>query len=217
MARDLAQTAAVLLDCDSIRLYQDSLFWKRPGDGPTPWHTDGRMAPFDTSLLVTFWIPLQNIPPDGSALVFCSKSHSDFALPFWNEYSKTNNDPNSAWNHLDERYGGKNALVNYMPMSIGDVTAHSGWVLHCADAPVPNGEDRIALAVSFVDARAPVRRRVGSSGKNSSQDVGDPEDAWSYRDWIKQVPANQPNFHHDLVPILYRQSRSHRPRKEKES
>ena len=39
LARSLAETASTLLDCESIRLYQDSLFWKRSGDGPTPWHT----------------------------------------------------------------------------------------------------------------------------------------------------------------------------------
>ena len=206
VARDLAATASVLMDCDSIRLYQDSLFWKRAGDGPTPWHTDGRMAPFDTSLLVTFWIPLCDIPHDGSALVFCSKSHSDFALPYWNEYSKTSEDPDSPWNRLDERYGGDRAMVDYMPVSMGDVTAHSGWVLHCAD-PIPtDAEDRVALAVSFVDARAPIRRRIRESDQRTAHtkdDAGDPEDAWSYRDWIKDVPVNKPNFHHDLVPILY--------------
>ena len=213
MARDLASTASVLLDCDSIRLYQDSLFFKRAGDGPTPWHTDGRMAPFDTSLLLTFWIPLHDIPRGGSALVFCSKSHSDFALPFWNEYSKTSDETDSPWNRLDERYGGDDALVDYMPLSMGDITAHSGWLLHCADPP--GTQDRIALAISFVDARAPVRRRVDSSGKMSSDDIGDPEDAMSYRDWIRQVPANTPHFRHRLVPILYPPSESKQQRQAK--
>lgn len=204
LARELAATAAVLLDCDAIRLYQDSLFWKRSGDGPTAWHTDGRMAPFDTSMLVTFWIPLQAVPHDGSALIFCSKSHSDFALPYWNEYTKTHKDSDSPWNHLYERYGGDEALVDYMPLAMGDITAHSGWVLHCADPPQPGAPDRVALAISFVDARAVVRQLpTSSSCSSSSSSAGDPEDAWSYRDWITQVPRNQPNFQHDLVPILY--------------
>jgi ectoine hydroxylase-related dioxygenase (phytanoyl-CoA dioxygenase family) len=204
IAKDLAPIAAILLDCDSIRLYQDSVFWKRAGDGPTPWHTDGRMAPFDTSLLVTFWIPLQDdIPHDGSALVFCSKSHSDFALPYWNEYSKTCSDPASPWNRLEDRYGGEKALVDYMPLCMGDVTAHSGWVLHCADAVPINSRDRIALAISFVDASAPVRQSLKGTSKVAKGDAGDPEDAWSYRDWIHHVPVNQPHFQHDLVPILF--------------
>lgn len=165
--------------------------------------SDGRMAPFDTASLVTFWIPLQNVPHNGSALVFCSKSHSDFALPYWNEYSKTHKDPESPWNRLYERYGGDKALEDYMPMSVGDVTAHSGWILHCAD-PVPSGvEDRVALAVSFVDSYATVRSSLKGTAKTSAKDAGDPEDAWSYRRWINEVPSNQPNFQHELVPILY--------------
>ena len=38
----LASAAALLLDVPSVRLYQDSVFHKRPGDGPTPWHSDAR-------------------------------------------------------------------------------------------------------------------------------------------------------------------------------
>ena len=83
----LSKMAQTLLDVPRIRLYQDSLFHKRAGDGPTPWHSDARMAPFDTSQMITFWIPLQGIPaPEkgGSGLYFVDKSHCDFALPFWN-------------------------------------------------------------------------------------------------------------------------------------
>lgn len=69
----LAKAAAILLDVPSVRLYQDAIFWKRPHDGPTPWHVDARMAPFDTQHMITFWIPLQSIPKNGSGLTFCSK------------------------------------------------------------------------------------------------------------------------------------------------
>ena len=55
----MAQTASILLNTPTVRLYQDSLFHKRVGDGPTPWHSDARMSPFDTSNMITFWIPLQ--------------------------------------------------------------------------------------------------------------------------------------------------------------
>ena len=42
-----------------VRLYQDSLFVKRSGDGETHWHADLAMAPLDTNDLVTCWLPLQ--------------------------------------------------------------------------------------------------------------------------------------------------------------
>lgn len=65
----VAGTAAQLLGVDAssssaqrqprVRLYQDSLFVKRAGDGETHWHADLAMAPLDTNDLVTCWLPLQ--------------------------------------------------------------------------------------------------------------------------------------------------------------
>jgi ectoine hydroxylase-related dioxygenase (phytanoyl-CoA dioxygenase family) len=214
----LAETAAILMDVDSVRLYQDSLFWKRPGDSPTPWHTDARMAPFDTSNLVTLWIPLQAIPAGGTGLVFCSKSHSDFSLPYWNPLEKANKNPRSPWNDLEERYrrdqddndddDDDRHLVDYMPLQTGDVTAHAGWTLHCANGNLEKNKnaktkgghtdhDRLALAVTYVDARAVVRKDALTSS------IGDNEDVWSYRDWVGQVPARTRNFVHKRVPIVW--------------
>ena len=203
LAQALAESAAVLLNVPSVRLYQDAVFWKRrrkhQADGPTPWHADARLAPFDTSRMLTFWIPLQPTVTS-SGLVFCSQSHSDFALPFWHDSFYKNDDPDSPWWHLEERYGGDAALVDYMPLQLGDVTVHAGWTLHCAD-PVHEDEDRWALAVTFVDARARVRPDALTSSR------GDREDAWSYRDWFHDVPTTadggQVLWDHPLVPILW--------------
>ena len=76
----MAQAASILMDSPTVKLYQDSLFHKRAGDGWTPWHSDSRMAPFDTSKMITFWIPLQKVPtPEngGTGLLFVNYSHSD--------------------------------------------------------------------------------------------------------------------------------------------
>jgi hypothetical protein len=80
---ELAELASSLMRVRRVRLYQDSLFLKRVGDGCTNYHSDLRMAPFDTNDFVTFWIPLVDIPRHGSALVFVSGSHNDIALNFW--------------------------------------------------------------------------------------------------------------------------------------
>jgi Phytanoyl-CoA dioxygenase (PhyH) len=194
LAQSLAETAATLLDVPSVRLYQDALFWKRPVDGPTPWHTDARMAPFDTSHMITFWIPLQKVSRGGGGLVFCSKSHSDFALPYWNDVSEGATDPISPWNHLEKRYRSSESCCDYMPLAVGDVTVHSGWTLHCADAA---SEDRLALAITYVDAMAPVRTALVSPLKSDGEDV------WSYQDWIHDVPRNVPHWNHPHVPILW--------------
>lgn len=213
LAKALAKVAAVLMDVTSVRLYQDAIFWKRVGDGPTPWHTDARMAPFDTSHMVTIWIPLQ--PVHQSGLVFCSKSHNDFALPYWNDVTAAENDPMSPWNNLEDRYP-STGCVDYMPLDLGDVTVHSGWTLHCADALVPidtkeslsstqlpgprDDEDRMALAITYVDAFAPVRDPNSLLMLNKKSDN---EDLWSYQDWIHDVQYNTSQWDHPLVPILW--------------
>ena len=60
-AADLARSptlcgaAASLLGCTALRLYQDSIFEKRPGDEATNWHSDLHTAPFDTNDMITAW------------------------------------------------------------------------------------------------------------------------------------------------------------------
>ena len=61
---ELAGTASQLLGCDRVRLYQDSIFVKRPGDGTTHWHSDLAMAPLDTNQFVTCWLPCQAVPAE---------------------------------------------------------------------------------------------------------------------------------------------------------
>ncbi len=205
LAIELGEAASILLDVPTVRLYQDAVFWKRSQDGPTPWHADARMAPFDTQHMITFWIPLQGVPSPrdgGTALIFCSKSHSDFALPYWNppeEIASGSKDKKyaSAWDRLEDRY--PEEVIDYMPMSLGDVTIHSGWTLHCSNGnEIEGSKDRIALAISFVDGDAEIR--------HNWQSIGDDEDRWSYQDWCKEVRP-QRKFSHELVPIIWPPSR----------
>jgi len=193
----MAQTASILLNTPTIRLYQDSLFHKRVGDGPTPWHSDARMSPFDTSNMITFWIPLQkvSIPEEGgTGLLYVDASHSDFALPYWNGVDS------NEYDRLENRYGDNDGGVNHhMPLDIGDVTVHNGWTLHSADAAefIEEGQDRYAFSVTYVDGRAEVREDIlGDDVK------GDREDVWSFRDWVKDVFPRQ-QFSHPSVPIVW--------------
>ena len=198
----LAQTASILLDT-STRLYQDSLFHKRVGDGWTPWHSDARMAPFDTSKMITFWIPLQKVPaPEdgGTGLLFADGSHADFALPYWNGAE------GNEYERLENRYGGVGgASHHHMPLELGDVTVHNGWTLHCADAAdcMEDG-DRYAFSITFVDGHSELRDGVILSERDTTNGsaLGDNEDVWSYRSWVEEVkPRTQ--FRHPLVPIVW--------------
>eukprot|EP00571_Detonula_confervacea_P001641 CAMPEP_0172329970 /NCGR_PEP_ID=MMETSP1058-20130122/61158_1 /TAXON_ID=83371 /ORGANISM="Detonula confervacea, Strain CCMP 353" /LENGTH=474 /DNA_ID=CAMNT_0013047165 /DNA_START=62 /DNA_END=1483 /DNA_ORIENTATION=+ len=141
-----------------LRLYQDSVFIKRKNkDGITPWHIDGRMMPFDTSNIITFWIPLHSIPAieeGGTGLLFISKSHSDFSLPYWNGRGSDGGGSvdieDSAYNDLTGRYGIENVgddrivdnnpgvIGHHMPLNVGDCTVHNGWTMHCANGNMKN-------------------------------------------------------------------------------
>mmetsp|Transcript_30867 Transcript_30867/g.29717 ORF Transcript_30867/g.29717 Transcript_30867/m.29717 type:complete len:206 (-) Transcript_30867:83-700(-) len=198
------------MDVQSVRLYQDSVFHKRVQDGPTPWHSDARMAPFDTSNMVTFWIPLQHIPEPkkgGTGLLFVDKSHSDFALPYWNAFDS------KEYSRLDTRYGSEQMINHHMPLNIGDLTAHAGWTLHCSNENDYDGtsdqQERYALAVSFVDTKAEVRQEAqdikkldDAYGGNSKDSLGDNEDRWSFKSWVVEVKPRT-YFEHDLVPIVW--------------
>ncbi|CAN0201491.1 unnamed protein product, partial [Phaeothamnion confervicola] len=111
-SKRLAAVASQLLGCDSrVLVYQDSVFVKRPGDGPTRWHSDLNMAPFDTNDFITIWIPLADVPaPEdgGTGLLFASRSHRDFALNYWQ-------DPH-AGEDLSERYREE----SYGAMALGE-------------------------------------------------------------------------------------------------
>jgi ectoine hydroxylase-related dioxygenase (phytanoyl-CoA dioxygenase family) len=150
------------------------------------------MAPFDTSNMLTFWMSLEDVVQD-TGLIFCSKSHSDFALPFWNDFD------GPEYQRLEERY--RNSSVNYMPLLLGDVTVHSGWTLHCANDNNIAGNDRVALAISYVDARAEIRKDAMEES-NGGGGYGDNEDQWSYREWVQNVQPRQ-QFRHALVPIVW--------------
>lgn len=183
--QNLGKIAAQLLGVDAVRLYQDSLFIKRPGDGPTQWHTDLNMAPFDSNDLLTCWIPLMSVPTveaGGSSLLYASGSHKDFALPYW--YSIDDKE-------LDDRY----EVTSYGPFAVGDCAFHHGWTLH--SAPGNEGDTtRIAYAVTFVKDKAPLL-----TGKAQYR-YPDEEDTHSYSEWIGEVGWGGV-ADHPLLPLVY--------------
>jgi len=217
----LVSMAKQLLDVPKVKLYQDSLFHKRSLDAssPTPWHSDARMTPFDTSIMITFWIPMDFVPDvhdGGTGLFFVDKSHNDFALPYWNQCSTFDNvdaEINGEYDRLDVRYGGESAVCHHMPLKVGDATCHAGWTLHMANGMkgVKGGRkdisfnERYALAVSYVDDRAEIRLDAFDNyeDKSHENDLGHNEDRWSYATWLNDGTIKPRRyFQHSLVPTL---------------
>ena len=194
-SEELAGTAAQLLGCKRVRLYQDSLFVKRPGDGTTHWHSDLAMCPLDTNAFVTCWLPCQEVPSEeegGSALVFASGSHRDIGLHHWYAAREVLDDGEEV--DASNR-GYRESLPG--PLEVGDATWHHGWTLHAANAnmlPRP----RVALAFSYFADGA---NRLPSKGSR----LPHAEDAESYADWTRGQGAVKPGriARHPLLPLVW--------------
>jgi len=167
-----------LLGVSRVRLYQDALFEKRPGDGPTHWHSDCRLSPFDTNQFVTIWLPLRPIAR-GSGLTVAVGSHKDFSLAMLG-------DPEG---DLDDRYD----EVNCSPLALGDASFHHGWALHAASPlPFSSKTARHAWALSYVADGAKLRVIAGMDSC---------EDAESYKAWIRDIPAGGV-VEHPMLPLV---------------
>lgn len=186
LAPRFAHVAAQLLGVPRVRLYQDSTFLKRDGDGPTLWHSDLAMAPFNTNELVTMWMPMTEVPPEeegGTGLCFASGSGRDFALSYWD-------DPHAS-EDLSERY----AVESYGRMVPGDASWHHGWCLH-SSAENLTGRDRLAFTLAFVAADAPL---LGKHAKNRPHD----EDDLSYADWLGDFKPGERLRDHRCLPLVW--------------
>jgi hypothetical protein len=176
-----------------VRLYQDSTFLKRVGDGPTLWHSDLNMAPFHTNEAVTMWLPLTPIPPEeegGTGLLFASGSHRDFALSFWEDAR------GGGRRDLEGRY----ALDSYGRMEVGDATWHHGWCLH-SSGPNDLEEDRMAFTLCFVADGAEMLE--GGEGKLGGGGAPNDEDEESYRDWRGKVGRRVGEKEHVYLPLVW--------------
>jgi ectoine hydroxylase-related dioxygenase (phytanoyl-CoA dioxygenase family) len=190
-SEELAGTAAALLGSKRLRLYQDSLFVKRPLDGPTHWHSDLAMAPLDTNAFVTAWLPLQPVPAEkdgGSALIFATGSHRDVALHFWH------GDPKEEVDASSRGYVERTTAA----LELGDATWHHGWTLHCASANRLRTPRR-ALALSFFADDEGLGR---ASRLRAPRRTVHCEDAESYQAWLPDVRPGRA-ARHPLLPLVW--------------
>lgn len=186
-SKRLAHVAAQLMGVESVRLYQDSLFVKRPGDDDTLYHTDLATAPLDTNAFITAWIPLTPVPPTkegGSPLRFATGSHVDMAHHYWYDPHEDDDEV------MLQRYN----VVDHSPLALGDVTFHHGWCLH--GSPANKLQDaRIALTVAYTAAGARTQAKDCLFAPAE-------EDEISYENWVKEVGEGKV-IDHPLLPTVY--------------
>ena len=181
----LVHSAAALLGVEParVRLYQDALFVKRPGDAHTSWHADLSMTPLDCNDFLTMWVPLAAVPAradGGSALDYATASHRDLSLHYWGQDT----------DNLDGRF----ALADHGALAAGDVSVHHGWLLHGAPPLPPSATlPRAAIAISyFAD---------GARLLDEPEGLGDgyDEDAESFA-WVSELDGGELAAH-PAVPL----------------
>ncbi|KAK9800783.1 hypothetical protein WJX73_002660 [Symbiochloris irregularis] len=190
ISRDARLTAAAaqLLGVRKLRLYQDCVFVKWPGHAETSWHSDLRMAPFDTNSALTAWIPFRAMKgKSDSGLQFASGSHRDFALPFWREASTA--DLSSRGYHVTQP----------CRMEVGDVSFHHGWTLHTAPPQPQQSQLRTALSITYFADGA---RLLDSSDTSVRKSLHHQEDLESYAGWVGDVVKGDV-ARHELLPLVY--------------
>jgi len=177
----LTRMAAELLGVETVRLYQDTAFWKLPGYDSGPWHRDMHHVPLDTPI-ITAWLPLVSISPEMGCLEFASGSHKEEKrdMPIHvNEHLVDHEDGSSELETpglVESHYklwrcgsdGGDGLEGEISSESVkenekfrlkpGDVTFHHGWLLHRSMAH--HGRQgqgpREALSIRYIAAHAEI-------------------------------------------------------------
>lgn len=124
LAKRFGKIAADLLRVDTVRLFRDQSYFKKPGGGNTPWHQDGYFMPLDTTQIVTMWIALSDVTTEMSPMTFVSGSHRRGYLGA----SMPNEDSMKEFERNLDAKGYKR--MSYGAMVAGDASFHAGWTLH---------------------------------------------------------------------------------------
>jgi ectoine hydroxylase-related dioxygenase (phytanoyl-CoA dioxygenase family) len=157
--RRLAEIAALLLNAPEVRLWQDQLLYKPPGDGESTtigWHQD--WASWDTVAshagFVTAWVAFDDADDHNGAMQMIPGSHQWGLVPGGSNFFAT--DRNAQLVGLGRRDAEPMSVV----MRAGQVSFHHPLTFHGSGA---NTSDRLrrSLAVHFVDASVTAVAREG--------------------------------------------------------
>jgi len=173
----LSRLAAKLLGCEKVRIYQDSAFFKEPGDRSSPWHQDQLASPLEwKAKFLTFWIPLEKVTASQGTLMFAEASHLT-------DYKKIGHRgipvrEIGQYRGVDEDNVKKTfRIMQAASLDVGDITVHDGWTLHCSP-PNKEGRTRMAFAVSyFADGE-----KVNQEGR-----AGICDDISEWSRWVSEV------------------------------
>lgn len=156
----LGEIAAALLGASTVRLWQDQLLYKPPGNPAETtigWHQD--WASWDTvashAAFVTAWVAFDDVDDDNGAMQIIPASHTWGLVPGASNFFGTDRDAQLA------RLGDGRAVESRsIVMRAGQVSFHHPLTFHGSG---PNTSDRMrrSLAIHFVDAEVSAVSEAG--------------------------------------------------------
>lgn len=118
----LARVAANLVRADAIRLYHDSLIYKRAGLPHGPWHQDQYYSLVDD--VITGWMPLVPIDNGDGALIYARGSHHDGLVDVAGMSQAA----------IEAHLHARGYTLYRIAMQPGDAVFHTGTVFHRSDS-----------------------------------------------------------------------------------
>ncbi|MFD9601991.1 phytanoyl-CoA dioxygenase family protein [Streptomyces sp. NPDC059970] len=196
----IAETAALLADTSTIRLFHDQLICKPPGLDQTEsivgWHVDAAYWQTCSSRnMLTAWIPFQECDEETGALSFVDRSH----LRTDTEWMKTFNEHDMR--ALEDSFKAEGSSLKRVPVRLqrGQVSFHHCRTIHGSEANRSRDRDRLALALHFQDDSNRYVPHVDTSGKRTVHinDLLCRRDARGYPDYMDP----------DICPVLWPDSK----------
>jgi ectoine hydroxylase-related dioxygenase (phytanoyl-CoA dioxygenase family) len=162
-SRRLASIATRLMQTEGTLLHHDQALFKEAGGGHTPWHCDQQYWPLDGDSereAVSAWIPLQDVPLEMGPMMFAAGS-ARRRTPEDRHYGLKINDESER--DISGYVKEQGLEVSVEPYALGDVSFHSGWCLHRADAN-HTAVSRDAHTMQYVGSDMRWSERIGKGG-----------------------------------------------------
>jgi hypothetical protein len=146
-SRDIGHNAQRLIHRDvPVNYHADIIAVKMPrghvASNPTSWHQDWVNFPFDRVGFLSFWIALEDMPPERGVMRFLSGSHHEGPLGKTGIGGESN--LLSSYPYLESEY----PISDAFGLRAGDATVHSGMVVHGAPGNSTD-EPRFAAILSY--------------------------------------------------------------------
>jgi len=140
-------------------------------------------------------------------LLFAKRSHRDVSSNYWYHnivgvLGGLRNNLTAAAMNIHNAIVGRYGVAIYEHMNVGSCTVHDGWLYHSANSQVSGSRDRVAIGFSFVSARARVLPELESRKRFLMRRDLDPEDNWSYKEWLRDLKPNDV-IDHPMLPLVY--------------